>query len=128
MLRPDKRHPAAPELLGSMAASGVEHFGLKAENPEDTPSFGFNQSFPARWLIRPFGPPPHRAATKYITTPTFRNSAAYASDAANLRFKQNLDKLYRLGPRAIAAIFRYLGATSFHMTEIGHRFVGGRHD
>ena len=125
MLRPDKRHPAAPELLGGMGAGGAEHFGLKAE---DTSSFGFNQSFPARWFIRHFGLSPHQADTKYITTPTFGNSAACASDAADLRFKQNLDKLYPLGPRAIAAIFRYLGATSFRMTENGQRFVGGRHD
>jgi hypothetical protein len=125
MLRPDKRHPAAPELLGGMGAGGAEHFGLKAE---DTSSFGFNQSFPARWFIRHFDLPPHRATTKYIPTPTFGNSAACACDAADLRFKQDLDKLSLLGPPAKAAIFRHLGATSFRMTESGHRFVGGRHD
>src|SRR4051794_30841845 len=98
MLRPEKRNPAAPELLGSKDTGGAEHFDRQAEDQEDKPSFGFNQLFLARWITRHFGLPPHRAATEHITTPRFRNSATCTSDAADLRFKQNLGKLYPFRP------------------------------
>jgi hypothetical protein len=39
-------------------------------------------------------------------------------DAADLRFRRNLVKLYPLGPRIFAEILGHLGATSFRMTEI----------
>jgi len=57
-----------------------------------------------------------------------RKTASNNSDAADRRFERDITALYRLGPRAIAEAFRHLGATSFRMTESGHRFVGGRHD
>jgi hypothetical protein len=76
-----------------------------------------------------------RAVTRDLNSNATRASRN-SGDATDLRFKQNLDKLYRLRPPAIAAIFRRLGATSFCMTEIeqvvahrvGQRFAGGRHD
>jgi hypothetical protein len=63
MLRYKKRHPAAPELLGSMGTGGAEHFDMQAnDNKKDTLPTGFVQSFSARWIARHFGLSPHRAA------------------------------------------------------------------
>jgi hypothetical protein len=63
MLRYKKRHPAAPELLGSMCAGGAEHFDMQADDDQqDTLPTGFDQSFPTRWIARHFGLSPHRAA------------------------------------------------------------------
>jgi hypothetical protein len=126
MLRSDKRHPAALELLGSMGASGAEHFGLKAEDPEDTPFFGFNQSFPARWFIWHFGLPPHRAAMKHITTSTFRNSATCANNGADLHFERYIGALYRDCFRIVAAAFRHLGSDRFPLGP--HLHIVGGHD
>ena len=63
MLRYKKRHPAAPELLGSKSADGAEHFDIQADNDqEDTLSACVNQLFPARWIVQHFALSPHRAA------------------------------------------------------------------
>ena len=43
MLRYRKRHPAAPELLGSKGVDGAERFGLRACDHEDTPAACCNQ-------------------------------------------------------------------------------------
>jgi hypothetical protein len=55
---------------------------------------------------------------KHTARPAFRNRDARASDAADLRFARNLDKLYPHGPRIFALILSRLGETSFRMTEI----------
>ena len=49
MLRPEKRNPAAPKLLGSKGAGGAEHFDMQADNDhEDMSPAGFFQSFQSR--------------------------------------------------------------------------------
>ena len=63
MLRPEKRNPAAPKLLGSMGAGGTERFDRQSDDDqEDTSPAGFVQSFSARWIARRFGLSLHRAA------------------------------------------------------------------
>jgi hypothetical protein len=63
MLRPEKRTPAAPEMLGSTGAGGAERFDMPADdNQKDTTPAGFVQSFSVRWTAQHFGLPQRQAA------------------------------------------------------------------
>jgi hypothetical protein len=55
---------------------------------------------------------------QHTIIPAVRNPATCASDAADRRFQRDVTALYQRGPRAVAAAFRHLGATSFRQTEI----------
>jgi hypothetical protein len=63
MPRPEKRNPAAPEMLGSKGAGGDERFGRHSDDyQEDTSTADFVQSFPARWIAQHLGLLPRQHA------------------------------------------------------------------